>query len=65
MNEAIGKAKSKLLKAAELINDAHRIMIREEGGSQNILRAEEAVLIAAAGVGHRAADNVANLKEVK
>ena len=48
MNAQIEKAKSKLLKAATLINDAHRILIRETGGHQAVLGAEEATLKAAA-----------------
>ena len=51
MTTAEEKAKAKLLKAALLINEAHRLLIKENGGSQDVLSAEEAVLRAASGVG--------------
>lgn len=51
MTQGEEKAKAKLLKAALLINEAHRILIKENGGDQNVHAAEESVLKCAAGIG--------------
>lgn len=50
MTEAMAKAHTKLIKAALLINEAHRISIKEEGGSQRLNQLENDVLAAAAGL---------------
>lgn len=51
MNEKLQVAKAKLLKAAQLINQANGILIREQGGDKLTHDAEELVLRAASGIG--------------
>ena len=53
MNEKqaqVRTAKSKLLKAAQLVNQANGLLIRAVGGSQDTHEAERVVLKAAAGL---------------